>query len=353
MKQVYRITYPTKKIYIGKDSIGSYGYFGSPDMDIVNEDFAALSAEERNDYTIRKEILWESPDCTESKLSAMEVYFIEKLQSNNPVIGYNRWAKFKQARTATELGSDQQAPHGILLAGVDLAWQSEKNPSSIAYGALNELVLTVNHVEPAIYGIDEVLNQLTSFVGLQGIAIDAPLIINNSGGQRLCENEIGREYGSRHAACHTSNTKLYPDAKSVYLSNNLELKGFNHLKGDRWQIECYPHPAIIEIFGLKERLKYKKGKVAEKKAGQKALAQMILSLKDSNILQLMIKGDVSNYLDDAYIDSLVGQGLKSNEDALDAIVCLYIAGLYSLKQNGQVFGNSDAGYIWVPQKICL
>ncbi len=32
MKQVYKITYPTGKIYIGKDSIGSARYMGSPDQ---------------------------------------------------------------------------------------------------------------------------------------------------------------------------------------------------------------------------------------------------------------------------------------------------------------------------------
>ena len=42
MKQVYKITYPTGKIYIGKDTIGSFRYFGSPNMDLINEDFATL-----------------------------------------------------------------------------------------------------------------------------------------------------------------------------------------------------------------------------------------------------------------------------------------------------------------------
>ena len=93
MKQIYKITYPTGKIYIGKDSIGSYRYYGSPDMDIVNKDFESLSPEVRRDYTIRKEILWESPDCEESVLSAKEVEFIRLHKSNNPAIGYNRWPK--------------------------------------------------------------------------------------------------------------------------------------------------------------------------------------------------------------------------------------------------------------------
>ncbi len=93
MKQVYMVTYPTGKIYIGKDSVGSHRYFGSPDMDIVNSDFAKLPEEVRKDYTIRKQILWESEDCSETVLSRKEVEFIRKYQSNNPAIGYNRWPK--------------------------------------------------------------------------------------------------------------------------------------------------------------------------------------------------------------------------------------------------------------------
>jgi hypothetical protein len=95
MKQIYKITYhPTGKIYIGKDSVGSHRYFGSPDIDTVNADFAKLPDEVRKDYTVRKQILWESPDCEESELSAKEVEFIRKFQSNDPEIGYNRWPKF-------------------------------------------------------------------------------------------------------------------------------------------------------------------------------------------------------------------------------------------------------------------
>jgi hypothetical protein len=96
MKQIYMITYPTGKIYIGKDSVGSHRYFGSPDMDIINTDFLNLSEEVRKDYTIRKQILWESEDCSETELAQKEVVFIREYQSNNPEIGYNRWPKFNK-----------------------------------------------------------------------------------------------------------------------------------------------------------------------------------------------------------------------------------------------------------------
>lgn len=94
MKQIYKITYPTGKIYIGKDAIGSSRYFGSPDMDLVNADFQNLPEEVRKDYTVRKQILWESEDATDEELSAKEVEFIRECQSHNPEIGYNRWPKF-------------------------------------------------------------------------------------------------------------------------------------------------------------------------------------------------------------------------------------------------------------------
>jgi len=69
MKQVYKITYPTGKIYIGKDSVGSARYMGSGDLEIINADFEKLPKEQRLDYTIRKQILWESETATESELS--------------------------------------------------------------------------------------------------------------------------------------------------------------------------------------------------------------------------------------------------------------------------------------------
>ncbi len=94
MKQIYMVTYPTGIIYIGKDSVGSHRYFGSPDIEVVNADFKNLPEHVRKDYTVRKQILWESVDCTESELSAKEVEFIRKYQSNNPEIGYNRRPKF-------------------------------------------------------------------------------------------------------------------------------------------------------------------------------------------------------------------------------------------------------------------
>lgn len=92
MKVVYKITYPNGKIYVGKDLTGSLNYFGSADSRLIEKDF---SLEERRDFTIRKEILWESESASDMEVNRMEVEMIMKFRSNDPAIGYNRWPKFR------------------------------------------------------------------------------------------------------------------------------------------------------------------------------------------------------------------------------------------------------------------
>ena len=51
-------------------------------------------------------------------------------------------------------------------------------------------MLFLDSLEPAVYGIDAVLDELKFTYELIGLAIDAPLVINNITGQRECEKGI-------------------------------------------------------------------------------------------------------------------------------------------------------------------
>lgn len=92
MKVIYKITYPNGKIYVGKDLTGTLCYFGSPNSDLIARDF---TPEQMRDFTIRKEILWESETASDSEVNAKEVELIRQYESNNPSIGYNQWPKFQ------------------------------------------------------------------------------------------------------------------------------------------------------------------------------------------------------------------------------------------------------------------
>ena len=86
-KVVYKITYPNGKIYVGSDTTDSPNYFGSASNDLIRQDF---TRDEQRDFTIRKQILWESQDATDSETRRVEGELIRELRSNDPAIGYNR-----------------------------------------------------------------------------------------------------------------------------------------------------------------------------------------------------------------------------------------------------------------------
>lgn len=90
MKIIYKITYPNGKIYVGKDLTDSINYFGSASSDLIKKDF---TREQRRDFTIRKEIIWESENATDSEVNQKEIEYIRILKSNEPDIGYNQWPK--------------------------------------------------------------------------------------------------------------------------------------------------------------------------------------------------------------------------------------------------------------------
>jgi hypothetical protein len=91
-KVIYKITYPNGKIYIGKDLTNTLNYFGSAKNELIENDF---TVEQRKDFTVRKEILWETETATDSEISSKETEYIKMFNSNDPLIGYNRWPKYK------------------------------------------------------------------------------------------------------------------------------------------------------------------------------------------------------------------------------------------------------------------
>lgn len=118
MKVICKITYPNGKIYIGKDLTDSINYFGSADSRLIDRDF---SREQQRNFSIRKEILWESETASDSDVSAKEIEFIRDLRSNGPKIGYKSVAK------TLERYSHKSAPNrvSILLRTSQEGWRLE------------------------------------------------------------------------------------------------------------------------------------------------------------------------------------------------------------------------------------
>ena len=95
LKIIYKITYPNGKIYIGKDLTNTINYYGSANSKLIENDF---TLDQMRDFTLRKQILWESETATDKEVNQKEVELIKLFNSNDPTIGYNRWPKFKDLK---------------------------------------------------------------------------------------------------------------------------------------------------------------------------------------------------------------------------------------------------------------
>lgn len=239
--------------------------------------------------------------------------------------------------------------------GIDLAWKSERNPSGFAVLRGNRSAVELVEVAQPLRSLDEVRGQIRDFTTATTIvAIDAPLIIANSTGQRPCEKAVGQRYGARDASCHTSNLTLYPNSAAVRLAHGLEVDGFVHASAkeagsaSRIILEVYPHAALVAMFNLERIIRYKKGPIFQKHLGLLQLRDRISQLgrfdpplRSTHRLEFLLTRE---------LQSLRGQKLKDHEDALYAVICAYLACYYWVwrEQRTEIFGSLSGGYIIKP-----
>jgi predicted RNase H-like nuclease len=180
------------------------------------------------------------------------------------------------------------------------------------------------------------------------IAVDAPTLIPNQTGMRLPDRLAHQYFGRYHAGCYPANLHRPFAARTVGFGLSLEARGFHHAptiepqKPGRYQIEVFPHPAMIHLFGLNQILKYKKGTLAERRSELAKLRQYIL--------EILPTLDPSLRLDSLPEIPLKGTELKALEDQLDSLICAYVAAhwwVWGVDRNW-VLGDRQEGYIVVP-----
>jgi predicted RNase H-like nuclease len=192
------------------------------------------------------------------------------------------------------------------------------------------------------------------------VALDIPLGPQPIIGRRASDKMVTSAYIRRKAGTH-SPTAERPGPISRMLFGQLSACGFKwlhakastrHEKNTRLFIEAYPHPAIIELLGLNERLRYKVGKLKkywpelDRAAQRKKVVQQLNRLRaalDDEIL------DVKKWLPAAasFLKNGPVSRLKGCEDALDAVVCAWI-GCEFLAGRCVAYGDEESA-IWLPR----
>lgn len=230
--------------------------------------------------------------------------------------------------------------------GIDLAWSDDKLSGCVALDESGQVIS------------EELLRadgELFEWVGRLAsdhcvLAIDAPLVVPNESGQRECEWLVAKEYGARHASPHSSNRYRLIDQfgriRGEQLTEMLRKQGFDHAASvSRHQyIEVYPHPAIVEMFGLDSIIKYKSKKqpIAVRRAELRRLNAYVSQLAEADPPLLADPLTIA--------DNAGGSLLKGYEDLLDARICAWIASAWH--QFGaarvRIFGRADRDHIAIP-----
>ena len=180
------------------------------------------------------------------------------------------------------------------------------------------------------------------------IAVDAPTIIPNATGMRLPDRLTHKYFGKYHAGCYPANLARPFAQRLVQFGRSLESRGFSHAptihpkQPGRYQIEVFPHPAMIQLFGLSRILKYKKGRLAQRQEGLRELRDRLFKKLSSHTPSLKL---------DALPEiPTTGKALKDLEDKLDSLVCAYVSAYwwYWGKERCGVLGDRAQGYIVIP-----
>ncbi|MDJ0596691.1 MAG: DUF429 domain-containing protein [Pleurocapsa sp. MO_226.B13] len=237
--------------------------------------------------------------------------------------------------------------------GVDFGWIS--GASGLCCLVWQDSKLRILEVT-TVLEIEAILAWIDNWVSPQApaaIAVDAPTIINNQTGMRLPDKLTHKYFGRYHAGCYPANLSLGFSDRTVGFGKSLTARNFHHApiikpqQLGRYQIEVFPHPAIINLFGLDRILKYKKGKIAQRQQELNKLRAYIIQV----LPHLEPALDLSSLEQIPVLaDKLTGKELKTIEDKLDSIICAYVAAYwwYWGKARNLVLGDFDNGYIVIP-----
>ncbi len=241
-----------------------------------------------------------------------------------------------------------------VFIGIDLAWKAS-NPSGgavIRDGRLHTATGTLGSNGEIVAFVAEYLPQTGGAV----VAVDAPLRVPNQTGSRPCDTALSADWRRFHAGALPANRArlaeegvVRGEALVTALVRELrfaEAATIPRRSQARLVCEVFPHPAHVSLFGLERILKYKRGRVDERRSEMARYQQLLRGLRKASP---PLKG-TKKLLTGVDVAELRGRGLKEYEDTLDAITCAYVASyLWEYGPKAAVtYGSVTEGSILVP-----
>ena len=235
----------------------------------------------------------------------------------------------------------------VLLIGVDLAW-GDKMHDGVCF-----LEFERNQGKVLGFGYPHGDRELLELVEKRGqgyerifMTVDAPLVCPNRTGTRPVDRLTHRMFHRQHAACHPANTTRCPRPTRVarLLARKGFLLGWEVGKAKKTASEVYTHTAMVRLFGLPIIIKYKRGRVAERRREFRRLQGLLRKMMRQKFPGLEINQETRNLLRKKWS--------KPVEDRTDALFCALI-GVWHWMHRGkrsEVIGDRKTGFILLPEE---
>lgn len=235
----------------------------------------------------------------------------------------------------------------MYFVGLDLAW-GEKNQTGVAAIDSDGRLLHVGVAQDN----ESIAAAIAPFTGDEClVAIDAPLIVRNETGARLCERDLNCDFAKFEAGARpafSGRPEFNPPRGEVLATRlGLDVDPASHARGRA--IEVFPHPATVVLFNLKKTLKYKKGPFEDRKPELLKLMTHVEGLDDASP-RLRVNRSPAWVELRRRVEAATRPGhLDRDEDPVDAVICAYV-GLYRYHRPEDVttYGKYPDGYIVTP-----
>lgn len=241
----------------------------------------------------------------------------------------------------------------VVHLGIDLAWSHRNRTGVAALDGDGVLVASAS-----VRTDDEIVTFVDTRAGGAVVvaALDAPLVVPNTTGQRACEARVTQEFRAFHAGCHPSNRSWpwFDPPRAEVLARRF---GWDvdpataPAQETSVALEVYPHPAMVTLFDLDTVIPYKQRGPGRDVSRLRVALGDLLTQMEKHCEEPLRLGASPRWaeLRRAVATATRKVDLRVVEDEVDAIFCAYLAWRWAQRDPWlRVVGDVHEGYIVVP-----
>ncbi|MEC7946635.1 MAG: DUF429 domain-containing protein [Myxococcota bacterium] len=235
--------------------------------------------------------------------------------------------------------------------GLDLAW-APRNSSGGAVIEIDEDGSSIKVISTAsLRAHEDILRWIARNRGRAGcvIAVNAPIIVENTGGRRPCDDLLEHHFGKHHVDEYQVNVVNASHPRTI--GRAMMRMGFDPnpmAEGDR-VVETYNQAAQIMLFDQERPIRLKAGPVGARKDAVARFRELLYD-KLGDAIPTLLDSEALDEVVDADLPSSNGSRVGQLEEQLQAVLCAYTAAYLDIRgpESCAFLGDLNDGYVLLP-----